>query len=37
MVKDHRNDAETSSVDKILDGDLNDLMSAYLKWRGERK
>ena len=34
MVKDHRTDAETSSVDKVLDGDLNDLMSAYLKWRG---
>lgn len=37
MVKDHRTDAETSSVDKVLDGDLNDLMSAYLRWRGEKK
>jgi peptide chain release factor 2 len=36
MVKDHRTDAETSSVDKVLDGDLNDLMSAYLKRKGER-
>jgi peptide chain release factor 2 len=34
MVKDHRTDAETSSADKVLDGDLNDLMSAFLKWRG---
>jgi peptide chain release factor 2 len=33
MVKDHRTDAETSSVDKVLDGDLSDLMAAYLKWR----
>ena len=33
MVKDHRTDAETSSVDKVLDGDLADLMAAYLKWR----
>ncbi|MEX2393795.1 MAG: peptide chain release factor-like protein, partial [Actinomycetota bacterium] len=33
MVKDHRTDAETSSVDKVLDGDLGDLMSAYLRWR----
>lgn len=36
MVKDHRTDAETSSVDKVLDGDLEDLMAAFLKWRGER-
>jgi peptide chain release factor 2 len=33
MVKDHRTDAETSSVEKVLDGDLNDLMAAYLRWR----
>jgi peptide chain release factor 2 len=33
MVKDHRTDYETSSVDKVLDGDLDDLMSAYLRWR----
>jgi peptide chain release factor 2 len=33
MVKDHRTEAETSSVDKVLDGDLNELMAAYLKWR----
>ena len=36
MVKDHRTDAETSSVDKVLDGDLEDLMAAFLKWKGER-
>jgi peptide chain release factor 2 len=36
MIKDHRTDEETSSVDKVLDGDLNDFMSAYLKWRGDR-
>jgi len=34
MVKDHRTDSETSSVDKVLDGDLGDFMAAYLKWRG---
>ncbi len=37
MVKDHRTDEETSSVDKVLDGDLADLMSAYLKWRGAQR
>jgi peptide chain release factor 2 len=33
MVKDHRTGFETSSVDKVLDGDLGDLQVAYLQWR----
>jgi peptide chain release factor 2 len=33
MVKDHRTDEETSSVDKVLDGDLAGLMAAFLRWR----
>ena len=33
MVKDHRTGAETSDVDKVLDGDLDDLIYAYLKSR----
>ena len=33
MVKDHRTGFETSSVDKVLDGDLSDLQVAYLQWR----
>jgi peptide chain release factor 2 len=37
LVKDHRTDYETSSVDKVLDGELEGFMSSYLKWRGERK
>jgi peptide chain release factor 2 len=37
LVKDHRTDAETSSVDKVLDGDLADFMAAFLKWRGEQQ
>ncbi len=34
LVKDHRTNHETSSVDKVLDGDLDDFMTAYLRWRG---
>ena len=33
MVKDHRTGFETSSVDKVLDGDLSELQSAFLQWR----
>ena len=33
MVKDHRTGEETSDVDKVLDGDLDDLIYAYLKGR----
>jgi peptide chain release factor 2 len=33
MVKDHRTGFETSSVDKVLDGDLTELQTAYLQWR----
>lgn len=31
MVKDHRTNEETSQVNKVLDGELNDFMYAYLK------
>ena len=32
LVKDHRTNHETSSVDKVLDGDLDEFMEAYLRW-----
>ncbi len=33
MVKDHRTDFETSNTTAVLDGDLDDLMAAYLRAR----
>jgi len=31
MVKDHRTNVETSNVSKVLDGDLDMFIEAYLK------
>ena len=33
MIKDHRTGEETANVDRILDGDLDALIYAYLKGR----
>lgn len=33
IVKDHRTGYETSNVERVLDGDLEGLMTAYLRWR----
>jgi peptide chain release factor 2 len=33
MVKDHRTGKETSNVNAVLDGELDELMRAYLEWR----
>lgn len=32
MVKDHRTNEETSSVNTVMDGDLDDFITAYLQW-----
>jgi len=37
MVKDHRTNAETSNVERVLDGDLDLFIEAYLRWNLERQ
>lgn len=36
LVKDHRTGVETSNVQKVLDGDLDIFVEAYLKWLLEK-
>lgn len=33
LIKDHRTNAETGNVQKVLDGDLDLFIEAYLKWQ----
>ncbi len=37
MIKDHRTDCETGNVTRVLDGELDGFIEAYLKWDLERK
>ena len=32
LVKDHRNDFESSQAEKVLEGDLDGFIDAYLRW-----
>jgi peptide chain release factor 2 len=36
MVKDHRTDAETGNVARVMDGDLSQFINAFLRWKPER-
>lgn len=36
-IKDHRTDAETPNVDRVLDGDIDLFVEAYLRWKLEKK
>jgi len=33
MVKDHRTQAETGNVAKVMDGDINMFIDAFLRWK----
>lgn len=33
MIKDHRTKFETANVEKVLDGEIDDFIESYLKWR----
>ena len=33
MVKDHRTDHETSNVNAVMGGDLDEFMETFLKWK----
>jgi len=35
MVKDHRTDHETSNVDAVMCGELNEFMETFLKWKAK--
>lgn len=37
MIKDHRTSAETGNVDRVLDGELDMFIEAYLKWNLEHR
>ena len=37
MVKDHRTNSETGRVEAVLDGDIDMLIEAYLKYKMSKK
>ena len=37
MIKDHRTNYETGNIDKVMDGDLNDFIYAWLKYNAQQR
>lgn len=37
MIKDHRTNVETGNIQKVLDGDIDLFIEAYLRWNLDRK
>src|SRR5262249_39102214 len=37
LVKDVRTDVQTAQVNNVLDGDLDEFMQAYLRWKAEKR
>lgn len=35
MVKDHRTGEETGNIEKVMDGDLDNFVDAYLNWKAK--
>ena len=35
MVKDHRTNSETGNVARVMDGDINLFIEAFLRWKPE--
>lgn len=36
MVKDHRTEAETGNVERVMDGDISLFINAFLRWKPEK-
>ena len=37
MVEDHRTDCEVGNVEKVMDGDLDSVIDAYLEYQALKK
>ena len=37
LVKDHRTGEETGNIEKVMDGDLDPFVEAYLNWNAQQE
>ena len=37
MIKDHRTDHQTGNVQAVLDGEIEDFIDSYLRFRAQKK